>query len=593
MRSKSNVLDGIQVFGVAGTETVSFGITATAAARVNLLGFGLRRKNNATGVEVTVHGYKVFKSLIPKPTRDTSVSTFDHPIQSFVWDDYDADPSTSYTYTFVPMRLKSATSAPKDGLAAGTEVPIKITTEALVGTTHDIYFNRGVTAGQYYAQQFDNKAPKNLGAKRAAAEAYLSNGLDKAIEAFIAAAQPGDTLRCCFYEFTFAAVLDSLKAAIDRGVDVKIIVDMKENQYDSHEKQKNGTIKTVHHVSAPRTENLKAIKLAKLPDSAILARVARKDAIAHNKFMVLVRGGVPLEVWTGSTNITDGGIYGQANVGHRVKQPALAATYLAYWTLLSTDPGAPTAKASDPVNVAFRTAVENLTPTPASIAAIPNGVSAVFSPRDDLGPLNLYVQLLASSTQLGCITLAFGIPAEVKAVIKAQTTDSPLKFMLLDKKDAPTAKNKASFIQLNWRENVYEAFGAAITSDFGKWITETTNRTIGLNTFVSFVHLKFLLRDPLGADPIVVTGSANFSDASTITNDENMIVVRGDLRVADIYFTEFNRLWGHYYVRAVFEQTNSTDWQFLDEKPGPWLANYADGKLRSKRVATYEHMVIV
>jgi hypothetical protein len=42
-----------------------------------------------------------------------------------------------------------------------------------------------------------------------------------------------------------------------------------------------------------------------------------------------------------------------------------------------------------------------------------------------------------------------------------------------------------------------------------------------------------------------------FSDASTKQNDENMIVVRGDKRVADIYLGEFMRLWQHYRFRYV------------------------------------------
>jgi phosphatidylserine/phosphatidylglycerophosphate/cardiolipin synthase-like enzyme len=38
-----------------------------------------------------------------------------------------------------------------------------------------------------------------------------------------------------------------------------------------------------------------------------------------------------------------------------------------------------------------------------------------------------------------------------------------------------------------------------------------------------------MLIDPLSADPIVVNGSANFGQASTRRNDENMLVVRADL----------------------------------------------------------------
>jgi phosphatidylserine/phosphatidylglycerophosphate/cardiolipin synthase-like enzyme len=44
-----------------------------------------------------------------------------------------------------------------------------------------------------------------------------------------------------------------------------------------------------------------------------------------------------------------------------------------------------------------------------------------------------------------------------------------------------------------------------------------------------------MLVDPLCDDPLIITGSANFSDASTTKNDENMLVIRGDTRVADIY----------------------------------------------------------
>lgn len=60
-----------------------------------------------------------------------------------------------------------------------------------------------------------------------------------------------------------------------------------------------------------------------------------------------------------------------------------------------------------------------------------------------------------------------------------------------------------------------------------------------------------MLIDPLGDDPIVVTGSANFSRPSQRSNDENMIVVRGDTRVADIYFGEFMRVFDHHYVRYI------------------------------------------
>src|SRR6187549_2962033 len=66
-----------------------------------------------------------------------------------------------------------------------------------------------------------------------------------------------------------------------------------------------------------------------------------------------------------------------------------------------------------------------------------------------------------------------------------------------------------------------------------------------------YIHNKFMLVDPLGSDPLVITGSANFSRPSQRINDENMLVIRGDTRVADIYFGEFMRIFDHLYSRYV------------------------------------------
>lgn len=72
-----------------------------------------------------------------------------------------------------------------------------------------------------------------------------------------------------------------------------------------------------------------------------------------------------------------------------------------------------------------------------------------------------------------------------------------------------------------------------------------------MNTHVKYIHTKYLLIDPLSDDPVVVTGSANFSDASTTNNDENMLVIRGDTRVADIYLGEFMRMFDHFKFREI------------------------------------------
>ena len=199
--------------------------------------------------------------------------------------------------------------------------------------------------------------------------------------------------------------------------------------------------------------------------------------------------------------------------------------------------------------------------------------------------------------------LAFGINKVFKEQLVAHDSKSALTFLLLEKKDAPSASNAASFVALGARQNVYEASGAFLNDPLSRWARETSTLNLGLNRHVLYIHSKFLLKDPLSADPIVVTGSANFSDPSTNDNDENMVIIRGNLRVADIYFTEFNRLFNHYYFRSVVKATStpqaaaaspasasaSTLKQFL-EPTDIWLEKYKPGKLRRKRVDVYAGM---
>lgn len=86
----------------------------------------------------------------------------------------------------------------------------------------------------------------------------------------------------------------------------------------------------------------------------------------------------------------------------------------------------------------------------------------------------------------------------------------------------------------------------------------------------------------LGNEPIVISGSGNFSKASTDNNDENMLVIKGDKRIADIYFGEYMRLFSHYSFREAIkwaqekEKLNKPqEWkpQFL-ETEDTWMKDY-------------------
>jgi hypothetical protein len=307
-------------------------------AHGRLLGFAIERIDPAKDERYYLHGFKVFPSIVPEPDQATYVSTYVHPIQSLVWDDFTAEPGHDYTYVFHPLA-----GTPKKLDRSRASVSIDITTERLKGETHDVFFNRGVASSQAYARTFLNLSPTDQPSqsKRRRALQWLSRDLDEAMLAFVRDARNGDAIRGCFYEFSYGPVLAELAEAISRGVDVKLVVDSKVNEHTVNEKQPDGTTKPVFYESSPRLTNLAAIAEAALPPTAIIPREARRSAIAHNKFMVLLTGNplAPEQVWTGSTNLTEGGIHGQANVGHWIRDATTAAKFHAYWELLATDPG--------------------------------------------------------------------------------------------------------------------------------------------------------------------------------------------------------------------------------------------------------------
>lgn len=78
------------------------------------------------------------------------------------------------------------------------------------------------------------------------------------------------------------------------------------------------------------------------------------------------------------------------------------------------------------------------------------------------------------------------------------------------------------------------------------WIDGWRKESNPIGTNVNWVRTKFMLIDPLGKTPITLAGSANFSLASVSDNDESMLLIRGDTRVADIFFGEFMRVFAHH-----------------------------------------------
>jgi phosphatidylserine/phosphatidylglycerophosphate/cardiolipin synthase-like enzyme len=527
MRRK-NTSGYLSVNAVAGSYVVLLGMDVTEESRSGLLGFAIRRSDHTEGQTYWLSGFKTFEATDPGLKPNVAVSTIDQPVQAFLWGDYTAKPNHVYTYTVVAVKGTPA------ALLQDQQVSVDIATEDEDQGKHAIWFNRGVAGSQAYERKFHNQPPDKVPDNKA--WQWLSRGLEEAMLAFIGKANGARFgIRAAVYEFQYAPVLDAFKAASDAKADVKIV-------YDDRQPGKG-----------PFLKNEEAIKGARIEELCIQRR-ANSSYIAHNKFIVLLEDGKPVEVWTGSTNFTDGGIFGHSNVGHLVRDPDVAAAYLAYWQELSGDPEA-----------------RQLRPWNQEHSPVPQGdppdntTGFIFSPRPSLEALEWYAKLFQESDRPVFFTAAFGVNDLFEKVLEEDK--GCLRYVLLDKDD-----KGLEIIKRDTDNRI--AYGAVLDNGYlGLWAKE---KLTGLNTFVSYIHTKYMLIDPLGNAPVVISGSANFSNASTKNNDENMLVVRGDTRVADIYLGEFMRLFNQFFFRDFADRKQSGanfSGKYLDPTDG-WSADF-------------------
>ena len=536
----------LSVQAIAGTHVVLLGMDLPEQKCPGLLGFALRREDHTEGEKYWLSGYKTFASVEPSPPPGILYSTRQHPIQGFTWSDFSAKPEHDYTYEVVALRGTPASPQESE------RVTVDIRTESEHGRTHHVHFNRGAAASQEYTRRFGDKRPEQVGP---AAFTWLSRGAAESIADFIGrAGGPGWGLRVCAYEFTDDKVLTALGAARDRGADVQVLY---------------------HAENDPqKISNQKAIENFGL-QNICQPRNAQGLTLSHNKTIVLTKAGAAQAVLTGSTNFSVGGIYGHSNVVHVCEGDDVAAQYLWLWNELKKN----TPKSADAGVLVGKT------PLPGDPLA--KQITPIFSPRDSLEALDWYAQQAKGANDALFMTFAFGMNARFQDAYR--TGNAKLRYALMETMSGPTKTkeqrlaNEAAIIELRkMKENKFAIGSRLGKGAFNHWLKEQLS---GLNVHVRYLHTKYMLVDPLGANPLVVSGSANFSEASTTDNDENMLIIRGNSRVADIYLGEFMRMYRHFAFRDWLTQHPEADEvqvSHLDETD-QWWKHYFGNTFESRQ----------
>lgn len=513
---------------LVGSHTVILGWDVDPAFdRSNLLGFAVRRSvfdpDSEGLVELNwLRGQKRFKAV--SDDLGVEITSDKAPFQRFRWSDYTVKPDASYLYEIYPV-----TGAP-GALVRGDPIALAIRPAPYNQDGLGVYSNRGVTAAFAYLQRFENARPAEV--PDGAAYRWLSRGLKESLLDFIGRAHPGDGLHVAIYEFHDHDVATALKTALDQGVGVQILYH------------------AVDPASKTVIESVKTLEEAGLTAESI---TRSKIKISHNKFVVLLKGGKPQSVWSGSSNFTEAGFYLQTNMGLVVEHEQTAQAFEDYFQVLTKDPAKARKKKGQ---TAAQDMVENV--ISASQAAMNgNPFSLYFSPvrRDHI--VEAAVELVQNAKSAVLMSTPFGMDKRIIEALGAND-DKILEYGLAN----TTARKKI------------EALNRRNTRFFTPTRLETyMGRSWDAKAFGSHkIHAKLLVVDPWSDSPSVLIGSANFSDESCTKNDENALLARGNKRLAAMVAVEFLRMFDHYksrwFINQFYSDTVSEDRYLADD--GSW-----------------------
>jgi len=465
-------------------------------------------------------------------------------VQSFQWADYTVKAGMRYTYRVTPMYGTPKNLVPND--AAG--VKISVTTEAESGSAsggsavrHDIYFNRGVIGSQAYARRFQNEAP-DPEQPGSPPMKWLSRGLYEALIAFIGRARNERYgLRAVFYEFHYLPVARALRQAVDAGADVKIV-------YDAESSAKEENVRTMQGGTAAIGHRYPTHRHRRHPAQQV-HRAARG--------------------WRSHRGVDR---VHQHHRGRDLRTSQRRPHHLGCWDRLGVSRLLGASGAEPDADEAARPNRQE-TPTPAGKPP-ENSAVPLFSARDEkdsITTLKWYADRMAEAQRLVCFTVAFSLDEVFQEVISAE--NDVLRYIVKDDDlgDGETIGHD--------RDVLFAGGGRLEEGALKNFLGERGN-PLNRN---DYIHTKFMLVDPLGKDPLVVGGSANFSRPSQRTNDENMLVIRGDARVADIYLGEFMRIFDHHYARYVVrrlqeEGQSDPSAGYLKDTAEAWVRPHFDPK---------------
>ena len=134
--------------------------------------------------------------------------------------------------------------------------------------------------------------------------------------------------------------------------------------------------------------------------------------------------------------------------------------------------------------------------------------------------LKLYAAICAQARCL-LVCAPFELAPDIRAILDKPPSGA-LHFLLVDKTGSLGSKQEVQVVQSEADTEV------SVATTLNSPLHDYQNRILeGQESYHHagvHIHAKIIAADPFGADPIIVTGSANYSTNSTVNNDSNSLI---------------------------------------------------------------------
>ena len=551
------------------------------------MGFALYRIDSK-GKETVLPSHAVFpgQTIAPKQTTDQ------FPIQKFYWKDVyarlEGNRTGNYTFRYKVVPLEGAPGA----LKPMTSLPILTTNEVTVSgvcsSSITAVFNRGIISTQHVSNALKGKVstkslldqikvPGNQLRKD------LAGDILKTLTDFVSRAKTSGSIYASLYELTDVELIQSLAGI---GSKLKIVL--------------------ANIVAKPTTggseeeagENDDAKSTLEASGASLLFREPPSGHIVHNKFLIYVdASGAPQAVLTGSCNWTDTGMCAQTNNSIVIQDKQVAARYMAYWLKLQADEKGH--EAGKPFQDAplrtFNSTGKKLNLDKGTDEA--STLTSYFSPNTpkqrskakgaEVSPVDmqdLSDRIMAAKHAVLFLAFIPGSPSITDFAAAAQKANKDLfvrgcvtspdaagNFYYDLKGTSPPAKQQG--VKNPPAPQDARVISAKALSDN---VPEGWSKEL-LKAGFAITHDKIVVIDPFADDCVVVTGSHNLGYQASYNNDENLLMIAGNKKLAMAYATHVLDVYDHFSWRWSLSQGTSVDTN-LKTTPDDWLKWYFDAK---------------